>query len=314
MPDKLTHFLNNFDYAALLQNTIRIVIILAVAILIWMLIRLLISRVETRMIKRAEERGEGLHGVKQRAETVSSLLRKVIGAIYWVVVALTLLSQIGIDIGALIAGAGVIGLAIAFGAQGLVRDYVTGFFIILENRISAGDVAIVNSTWGTVEELNFRTIILRDLDGIVHIFRHSNVSSLSNATKGWGAYVFKLHVSYKEDTNRVMDIIRCVGEEMKKDETFGAQMLDDMEIHGVSELTDSSVVIRGRFTTTPMNQWATGREFLARIKRAFDEEGISRGVPSRALYTGDGAFYSGASEKPFKIQSIDGTLEQLPGQ
>lgn len=304
MPEQITDFFNKFDYVLLLQNAIRIAIIIVIALVVWMVIRLFISRFETRLVKRAEARGEGIHGAKERAETISSLLYKVVATIYWVLITITLLSQIGVDIAALIAGAGILGLAIAFGAQGLVKDYVSGFFIVLENQISIGDIAIINGTWGTIETINFRTVILRSMDGVAHTYRNGDISSpLSNATKGWGGYVFKLHVAYKEDTNRVIEVIRRVGDDMKKDEAFGPNMLDDMEVHGVNELTDSSVVIRGRFRTTPMNQWATGREFLGRVKRAFDDEGISVALPRRALYSGE-------SDTPVKFQAIEGETEQ----
>ncbi len=284
MPEKMTNFFNHFDYASLLQNAIRIAIIIGVAILIWVLIRFALSRFEARLVRRAEARGEGVHGAKERAETIASLLHKLLAAVYWVMVVFTLLSQIGIDIGALIAGAGIVGLALAFGAQQLVKNYISGFFIVLENQVNVGDIAIINGVWGTVESVNFRTVILRSMDGIVHVFSNGNITELANATKGWGGYVFKLHVGYKEDTNRVIEVIKRVGEDMKKDEAIGANILGDMEIHGVNELTDSSVVIRGRFRTTPMNQWATGREFLARIKRTFDEEGIRIALPRQELY------------------------------
>jgi small conductance mechanosensitive channel len=284
MPEKMTHFFNEFDYASLLQNAIRIAIIVVVAIVIWMVIRFLISRFQDRMIKRAEAKGEGLHGVRERAVTIGTLLRKVVGAVYWVAVVLTLLSQIGVNIGALIAGAGILGLAFAFGAQQLIKNYITGFFIVLENQISVGDIAIINSTWGTVETINFRTTTLRSLDGVLHTFANGDITQLSNATKGWGGYVFKLHVGYKEETDRVIEVIKRVGAEMKADEKFGANMTSDVEIHGVNALTDSGVEIRGRFNTTPINQWATGREFLARIKRAFDKEQITFAFPRQTLF------------------------------
>ncbi|MDN5864377.1 MAG: mechanosensitive ion channel family protein [Gammaproteobacteria bacterium] len=284
MPENMQNFLEQFDYASLLQDAIRVAIIIVVAIVVWFVISFAISRFQARLIRKAEARGEGIHGVKERAETVGSLLRKVLAAIYWVMVVFTLLSQVGIDIGALIAGAGIVALALAFGAQSLVKNYISGFFMVLENQISVGDIAIINGTWGTVEMVNFRTTILRSMDGIVHVFSNGNIDELANATKGWGGYVFKLHVGYKEDTNRVIEVIKRVGEDMKKDEAFGANMLGDMEIHGVNELTDSSVVIRGRFKTTPMNQWSTGREFLARIKRTFDAENIRIALPRRELY------------------------------
>lgn len=284
MPEKMTHFLNQFDYASLLQNAIRVAIIILFALIIWFIIRLVISRVSARMVKRYEQKGENSFDASQRAETLSRMIRRLVAALYWIAVVLTLLSQIGIDIGALVAGAGILGLALAFGAQGLVKDYISGFFIILENQLRIGDIAILNGTWGTVETINFRTTILRSIDGVVHVYRNGDITSLSNATKGWGGYVFKLHVGYQENTDRVIEIVKRVGEGMKNDENFGAEMISDMELHGVNSLTDSGVEIRGRFNTTPMNQWATGREFLARVKRAFDEEGINIAFPHQTLF------------------------------
>ncbi|MGH8161065.1 MAG: mechanosensitive ion channel family protein, partial [Gammaproteobacteria bacterium] len=275
MPEKMQHFFNQFDYAALLQNAIRIAIVILVAVAVWLVIRFMLSRVEARIIHRAEVKGDSAGEATRRAGTITSLIRKLIGALYWVAVILTLLSQIGVNIGALVAGAGIAGLALSFGAQSLVKDYISGFFIVLENQIRVGDIGGLNGTYGTVEAINFRTTVLRGLDGTVYVFRNGEINQLANMTRGWSGYVFQLHVAYKEDTDRVIEVIKRVGDEMKKDETFGANMIADMEIHGVNELTDSAVVIRGRFKTTPLNQWSTGREFLARIKRAFDEEGIN---------------------------------------
>lgn len=284
MPGKLTHFLNGFDYASLLQNAIRIGIIILVAYVIWLIIRFFISRMKDRIIRHSEKNDGDSGEATRRAETLTSLIRKLIGSVYWVCVSLTLLSQIGVDIGALIAGAGILGLAFAFGAQQLVKNYVSGFFIILEDQIRVGDVACIDGTYGTVEQINFRTIVLRSLDSSVHVFCCGDISGLSNLTKGWGGYVFQLHVGYREDTDHVIDVIQRVGDELKNDDNFGPNMISDVEIHGVNALTDSGVEIRGRFNTTPMNQWATGREFLARIKRAFDKEGISAGFPHQTLF------------------------------
>lgn len=288
MPEKITHFFNEFDYAALLQNAIRIVIVLVVAYIIWKIIRLALARMEAKMIKNSEDRGDDAGEAKRRAQTLTSLLSKVVASVYWVVVCLTLLSQIGINIGALIAGAGILGLAFAFGAKDLVSNYVSGFFIILEDQIRVGDSACIDSVYGTVEQINFRTTVLRSLDGTVHVFRNGSINALANLTKGWSGYVFKLHVGYKEDTDKVIQVIRRVGDEMKQDEKFGPNMISDMEIHGVNALTNSGVEIRGRFNTTPMNQWSTGREFLARIKRAFDDEGINIAFPHQTLFFDEG--------------------------
>ncbi|MGH8274494.1 MAG: mechanosensitive ion channel family protein [Gammaproteobacteria bacterium] len=299
MPDKFTHFFDKFDYASLLQNAIRIAIIILAAVAIWFVIRFLISRAQARIIHRAEAKGDSAGEARRRADTITSLIRKLIGALYWVAVILTLLSQIGVNIGALVAGAGIAGLALSFGAQSLVKDYISGFFMVLENQIRVGDIAGLNGQYGTVEAINFRTTVLRGLDGTVYVFRNGEIIKLANMTRGWSGYIFQLHVAYKEDTDHVIEIIKRVGDGMKKDEAFGVNMIEDMEIHGVNELTDSAVVIRGRFKTTPMNQWSTGREFLARIKRAFDEEGINIAFPHRTLYFGE-------TSPPFSIQRIGG--------
>src|SRR5690625_486138 len=188
MPGNMTHFFNQFDYASLLQNAIRIAIIIGVALLIWMIIRFAISRAGARIVKRAEERGEDKEAAQRRAGTLTSLIRKVIAAVYWVAVALTLLSQTGVDIGALIAAAGILGLAFSFGAQDLIKNYIAGFFIVLEDQVSVGDLATINGTSGTVEEINFRTVVLRGSDGSLHVFTNNDISALTNLTRGWNGY------------------------------------------------------------------------------------------------------------------------------
>lgn len=283
MPHNMTAFVAQFNYAAVFQNAIRVAIIIVVALVLWVAIRLMLAKLTGRMVKRASATGAGVHGAEQRAKTVFGLIQRLTAAFYWTLVVLTLLSQIGVNVGALVAGAGIVGLALSFGAQGLVKDYISGFFIVLEGQVSVGDIAIINGTWGEVESIKFRTTVLRSMDGLVHVFRNASISSLANATKDWGGYVFKLHIAYREDTDRVVDVLKRVGAQMKADATFGREMLADMEIHGVNELTDSSVVIRGRFRTTPMNQWAIGREFLGRVKRTFDNEGIRIAQPRQVL-------------------------------
>lgn len=299
MPEKMTHFFNQFDYAALLQNALRIAIVIIVAIAIWFVIRFVIARGAARMVKRAEARGEGLEGAKKRAQTISSLLRKLIAALYWIAVILTLLSQIGVNIGALVAGAGIAGLALSFGAQSLVKDYIAGFFIVLENQVRVGDVATINGTGGVVETINFRTVILRDLDGAMHVFRNGDVNQLANLTRDWSGYNFEIGVAYKEDTDKVIAVVERVGREMKADAEFGQNMIQDMEIFGVNQLADSAVIIKGRLRTRPGSQWATGRAFLARVKKAFDAEGIEIPFPHRTLYFGE-------VSPPFSIQKIEG--------
>lgn len=145
-----------------------------------------------------------------------------------------------------------------FGAQNLVKDVISGFFMILENQVRVGDVAIVNGTGGLVEQINFRTIVLRDLSGVVHIFPNGSVNTLANMTREWSAYVLDIGVAYKENVDRVMDVMRAVGAELRADEKYGALMIEDIEISGVDKFDDSAVVIRARLKTLPIKQWRSG--------------------------------------------------------
>ena len=198
-----------------------------------------------------------------------------------------LLKEFGVEIGPVLASAGIAGVAVGFGAQGLVRDIIAGFFLILENQIRVGDVAIVNGTGGLVEKINLRTTILRDVSGTVHIFPNGTIATLSNLTNEWSAYVFDIGVAYKENTDHVIGIIQEVGKELRQDARFGKLMLDDPEVFGVDRLGEYSVIIKGRIKTKPIRQWDVGREFLRRIKLAFDENSIEIPFPQRSIVFGE---------------------------
>ena len=210
-------------------------------------------------------------------------------------VVLVLLKEVGVEIAPILAGAGIVGLAVGFGAQNLVRDVISGFFFILEDQVRVGDVVVVNGTSGLVEEINFRTIILRDQSGVVHIFPHGTVTTLSNMTKDWSAYLFDLGVAYKENTDRVVQVIEQVGKEMIQDPKFGPLMLEAPEIFGVNQFADSAVIIKGRIRTKPSQQWVVGREFNRRIKYAFEAAGIEIPFPHRTVYFGE-------ASKPFDLR------------
>ena len=202
------------------------------------------------------------------------MIKQALFIALWLTFSLVLLKEFGVEIGPIIASAGVVGLAIGFGAQNLVRDIIAGFFIILENQIRVGDVALVNGTGGLVEKINFRTTVLRDLGGAVHIFPNGNITTLSNLTNEWSAYIFEIGVAYKENTDHVIDIMKQVGKELREDETYGSLMLEDPDIFGLDKFSESSVIIKGRIKTKPIRQWQVGREYLRRIKLAFDENSI----------------------------------------
>lgn len=236
---------------------------------------------------------------QKRMETLVGISRKAGKVTIWAFVLMLILVQVGVDIAPLIAGAGIIGLAVGFGAQELVRDVITGFFMLLENQIRAGDVVIINGTAGLVEAMGLRTIVLRDLSGVVHVFQNGKISSLSNMTKQWSAVVFDIGVAYKENTDEVTEVMSAVAEELRADERFAAKILEPLEIFGVDSFGDNAVVIKARFKTRPIEQWSVGREYRRRLKLAFDERRIEIPFPHRTVYFGE-------ATQPFKIQGQPG--------
>ncbi len=233
---------------------------------------------------------------EKRRDTLIGIVKKAGKIAIWSLVVVLLLMQVGVDVAPLIAGAGIIGLAVGFGAQELVRDVITGFFILLENQVRNGDVAIVNGQGGSVEAIGLRTIRLRDLSGTVHVFQNGKISTLANMTKDWSAMVFDIRVAYKEDTDKVVEVIKGIAADMRQDETFGAKIMDDIEVFGIDSLGDNAVVIKARFKTHPIEQWSVGREFNRRLKYAFDAENIEIPFPHRTLYWGE-------ASAPFQIAS-----------
>lgn len=271
----------------LLAATGRIVLVLVLAFVVMAIVRAALNRVEKRLQHKAELGGEDHAEAARRANTLMALVRQALFIVLWVVVILMLLKQVGVEVTPILASAGIVGLAIGFGAQNLVRDVISGFFIILENQIRVGDVGLINGTAGTVERINFRTTVLRDLAGTVHVFPNGTITTLSNMTRDWSGYVLDVGIAYKEDTDRVIEIMRQVGSELRDDTHFGRLMITDLEIFGVDKLADSAVVIKGRIKTRPIKQWEVGREYLRRLKHAFDREGIEIPFPQRTFNFGD---------------------------
>jgi small conductance mechanosensitive channel len=159
--------------------------------------------------------------------------------------------------------------------------------MLVENQIRVGDVAMINGTSGLVEEANLRTTVLRSFDGTVHVIPNGTVSMLSNMTRGFSFYVLDVSVAYKEDTDRVVEVLRQIGAAMMEDDEYKADMLESVEILGVDRFADSAVVIKGRIKTQPVQQWKVGREFNRRMKKRFDELGIEIPFPQRSLHFSD---------------------------
>lgn len=198
-----------------------------------------------------------------------------------------LLKKLGVDIGPILAGAGILGLAVGFGAQELVRDYISGFFMLLENQIRIGDVAIINGTGGLVESIDLRTTTLRDFSGTTHIFQNGKINTISNMSMKWSAMTFDIGVAYKENVDEVIKIMKQVGEDLANDEDFKDLLYDKLEVFGVDKFADSAVIIKARIKTQPIQQWAVGREYRKRLKEAFDKHGIEIPFPHTTVYWGE---------------------------
>ena len=221
-----------------------------------------------------------------RARTLLPLVRNALLVVIATVATLSVLSSLGINIAPLLAGAGVIGLAIGFGAQTLVKDVITGAFILFEDQVQVGDVAIINGQGGLVEKLTVRTIVLRDLAGNVHIVPFSAVGTLTNMTKEYSRYVLDVGVAYREDTDQVVEVLRAIDAEMRADPEYASKMIAPIDILGVDRFEDSAVIVRARLTTKPIEQWSVGREFNRRMKKRFDELGIEIPFPHQTVYFG----------------------------
>jgi small conductance mechanosensitive channel len=294
----VNEYLGIIEWQLLAKSSLRVVFILVMA---WFS-RSILDKVLGSLKNRLYERGLAAHESPlesgKRVETLIMLVRQGALIVLWLIVGLLILKEIGVEIGPFLASAGIVGLAVGFGGQNLVRDVISGFFIILENQIRVGDVAIINGSGGLVEEINFRTIVLRDLGGVVHIFPNGTINTLSNLTKEWSAYVFEIGVAYKENTDAVVAILAEVGRKLKEDPVIGPMILEEPEIFGVDKLDTSAVVIKGRIKTVPIQQWEVGREFLRRVKLAFDASGIEIPFPHQTLYFGE-------ASKPVAVQLLE---------
>jgi small conductance mechanosensitive channel len=269
------------------QDLIRIALIVALAYAATKLMRAALNRLEVFLVY-ATERTETIPGAaSKRIKTLTGVLWTLGSGLLWFVVVLVAFSQLGLNIGPILAGAGVAGLAVGFGAQNLVKDLVSGFFLILENQIRVGDVAIINGTGGLVEAITFRTVVLRDNAAVVHVFPNGSINTLSNMTKDWSAYIIDLGVAYKEDTDRVVELMRRVADEMRAEPQLGSAMLEPIEIFGVDDFADSAVKIKARLKTLPLQQWKVGREYRRRLKKALDLEKIEIPFPHQTLYMGE---------------------------
>jgi small conductance mechanosensitive channel len=268
------------DAEVLARSGVRIA---GIWLLAWLAYR--VVRLAARRIERAVDDGDDSVTTlrERRGQTISQLLRSV-GRVVILVIALLLTFNIFIDIGPILAGAGILGLAVSFGAQSLVKDVISGFFILFENQFAIGDVIEAGGKSGVVEKMTLRVVVLRDLQGTMHVIPNSEIKVVSNMTRGWSRAVVDVGVPYDEDVDRALAVVRDEAAQFSTDKVWGAQLDGPVEVPGVESLSDSAVVIRSLLRTQPGSQWNVAREFRRRIKNRFDRERLEIPYPQRKVH------------------------------
>lgn len=260
--------------------------IVAIVLVAWLVLR--VALLATDRLARDLSTGEGLDVLERskRAQTIARLIHNVLAVVVSGMAFLMVLRELGVDIVPMLTGAGIVGVALGFGAQWLVRDVIAGFYLILDNQVRVGDVAAINGVGGVVEAINLRTIVLRDIEGTVHVFQNGAINTLANRSKDFSYYVIDLNVAYGHDPDRLAALIRQVGAELQQDPRFAPHILEPVEIIGVDAFLETKVTIKLRIKTLPLKQWEIGRELRKRMLLAFDREGISLLTPNAVMMRG----------------------------
>lgn len=271
---------NPAELLNLLKTGFRIAVILIIAFVLLQLSKRLILVLKTYLKNQSIENLEEI----KRIDTLERVVRYIVTLLIGLICGVEILSELGISVAPILAAAGIVGVAVGFGAQHLIKDYFTGFFILLENQIRQGDVVEAGGKSGFVEEVTLRYIKMRDYSGNVHYVPNGGISAVTNMSRGFAHSVIDIRVAYREDINQVMQIMKEVGQSIREDDAFAHKILDEMEMAGVDNLADSSVIIRCRFKVLPLEQWGIRREYFKRIKKAFDEQGIEIPFPQMTLH------------------------------
>jgi len=264
-----------------LATIVRIVVVVVLGIGLYLVGRMLSKRFESALREKRPD-----DETRKRAQTVGQLIRYALGIVIGTAVVIVVLGHLGVSIGPILGAAGIAGIAVGFGAQRIVQDVISGFFILIDDQIRVGDVVEVAGKVGLVESVDLRMTVLRDLQGDVHYIRHGQVDVVTNKTKGFAFYVFDIGVAYKEDTDEVVAVMKQVGEELLADEHYGDYILEPVQILGVDRFENSAVIIKGRIRTRAMKKWDVGREYNRRLKARFDEVGIEIPFPHVTVYMG----------------------------
>jgi len=258
------------------------IILISIGTLVLLRIARAISRRTASLFLRLKHDTES----KKRADTFESVIRNVFGIMIFLLGLTMILAELGVEIGPLLAAAGVAGLALGFAGQSLVKDVINGFFILMEDQLRVGDYVTVAGIDGQVERINLKLTVLRDWDGNMHFIPNSRIEVVTNKTRDFSRYVMDIGVAYRENVDDVIAVIREVDVDLRSDENFESIILNPVEILGLDRFDDSAVVIKARLTTRPGLQWKTKREFYRRLKIRFDERDIEIPFPHCTLYMG----------------------------
>lgn len=265
-----------------LGTVAAILVVIIAALVALRLLGVAVRRVTLGILQREKETPREL---AQKAKTLSQVVEATGRAVIATITILTLLSLVGKDITPLLASAGIVGIAIGFGAQNLIKDWLGGFFILLENQYSVDDVIKVGEYSGVVESLNLRKTVLRNVEGGAIVIPNGEIRVVTNLTKEWSRAVLDVGISYDEDVDRAIEVLKRAGEEIAADEAVGKLVVGQPEVLGVEALGDYQVTLRMLVKTLPLQQWTVARALRARVKRLFDQEGIQKAYPRQINIT-----------------------------
>jgi len=273
---------NPAEMLALIKTLLRIFLIIGVAYFLNRLSKKLIVKLRDKLNARQVDNLEEI----KRLNTLSMVLRYIVTTVILAIAVVEILHELGISIAPVLAAAGVVGLAVGFGAQSLVKDYFNGFFLLLENQIRKDDVVEIAGKAGLVEEITLRYIKMRDYEGNVHYVPNGQITTVTNRSRDFAYAVMDIRVGYDENIAKVMQIMHEVGAAIVQDDSLKSKVLDKLEIAGVDNLDESAVIIRCRIKVRPLEQWTIKREYLKRIKNAFDAQQIEIPFPHLTVYQG----------------------------
>lgn len=264
----------------------KIILVIVIAAIVYYILQRLIPRFIERTVMLKME-GKPEVEIKKRSKTIGKVIRGTLGFAIGAIVLFTLLAEVGVNIGPALASLGILGLAVSFGAQSLIKDLINGLFILVENHYGVGDVVKVGSIAGLVEEVNLRRTVLRDLDGVVHYIPNSEITIASNFTKEFSRVNMNISVGYGEDLNRVIDVINRVCTAMADEKEWKEKIIKTPQVLRVDNLGDSGIEIKILGDTMPIAQWDVMGELRKRIKQEFDKENIEIPWPHMKVYFGD---------------------------